>query len=413
MVDYQKITCILLFCASGLASAQGNLFSVQDLAYQGATRIPLSTFGVSRMGFANGTFLVDSNRNSVFVAGHNQHKAIAEFSIEGFEKSLSLSDLPMVTNIQPFTKVLERVPSGNSDNLDHFTGMHMINGDIWINAAEFYDGDADNADTSFVIDDPSNLASSAVRGFFQLEAGVKASGWISEIPQNLKDTLGGDYIFGYASNLPINSRNSMGPTAYAVNAANLSNISPGTQISTLELLSFSIQNQLHPDHYNKNLENDIWTEVSNAYTGFIVPGTDTYAVFGTSGGHESGIGYKITQDSGYECGGACPFKASDIYNHYWLWDIKDLIKVKQGHLAPYEVRPYDYGRLELPFEKQALSEKPNLMIAAYFDSSTEELYFMMGGVDSLQSQYETAPVLIKYSLEIGNRPSAPSMIRIE
>jgi hypothetical protein len=205
----------------------------------------------------------------------------------------------------------------------------------------------------------------------------------------------------------------MGPSAYAVEETDLTDIEIGQVVPMSELLSFSINNQLHPDHYNESLENDIWTEVSSAYTGFIVPGTNTYAVFGSSGGHESGIGYKITQDDGNLCGGGCPYVAADIYNYYWLWDLKDLQKVKQGSMNPYEVRPYEYGRLNLPFENQGEFEKPRLMIAAYYDYDDQNLYFMLGDADTLQNQYETAPLLLKYSIEIGRRPSAPSGISVE
>ncbi|EHJ05138.1 hypothetical protein [Marinobacter manganoxydans] len=413
MKNYRIAIFAVLLPLTGIAGAQEKIFSINDLVYEGASRIPVSTYGESRMGFANGTFLIDSARNSLFVIGHSQHMAIAEFAIEGFSRSENLAELPMVRNVQPFSRILDRVPSENVDSINTITGMHKIDGGIWVNAAQFYDGNADNTDTSFFLEDLNNLGTSEIDGYFKLEPKVKSAGWVTEIPTPLQESLGGDLIFGFASNLPINGRNSMGPSAFSVSKENLLNSKSGDVIETNELLSFSIDNQLHPDHYNKSLSNDLWTEVSSAYTGFIVPGTNTYAVFGNSGGHESGIGYKITQDDGRLCGGACPYISSDIYNHYWLWDVEDFVKVKQGLVAPYDVRPYEYGTLELPFEIQAAFTKPRVMIAAYYDYENQDLYFMLGEADSLQNQYESAPILLKYSIETGRRPSAPSGISVE
>jgi len=413
MKSYRTVICAFILPLVGLAEAGENLFFVNDLVYEGASRIPVSTFGESRMGFANGTFLVDSDRGSLFVIGHGQHMAIAEFAIDGFSKSNNLVELPMIRNVQPFTRILDRVPSENIDNINTITGMHKINGGIWVNAAQYYDGSADNTDTSFFIENADNLDSSRIDGYFKLKPGVKAAGWVTEIPAELKEPLGGDYIFGFASNLPINGRNSMGPSAFSVTKEGLSNSAVGDIVDTNELLSFSIDNLLHPDLYNDTRQNDLWTEVSSAYTGFIVPGTKTYAVFGASGGHENGIGYKITQDDGRECGGACPYVASDIYNYYWLWDVDDLIKVQQGLLKPHALEPYDYGRLELPFQNQPVFAKPRLMIAAHYNYENQAVYFMLGDADSLQNQYESAPVLLKYSIEIGRRPLAPSSITVE
>lgn len=72
---------------------------------------------------------------------------------------------------------------------------------------------------------------------------------------------------------------------------------------------------------------------------------------GKSGGHESGVCYKCTQDNGRLCGGYCTPKANDNYAYYWLFDIKDFVKVQNGEMKSWEVQPYDYGKFPKTFSR--------------------------------------------------------------
>jgi hypothetical protein len=58
--------------------------------------------------------------------------------------------------------------------------------------------------------------------------------------------------------------------------------------------------------------------------GVLLPDTRTYLVVGSSAGHRSGIGYKITQDDDTECGGYCAYSADDSYGYYWMFGVDDL-----------------------------------------------------------------------------------------
>ena len=81
-----------------------------------------------------------------------------------------------------------------------------------------------------------------------------------------------------------------------------------------------------------------------------MPGTRTYATFGSLAGRDSGLGYKITQDNGNLCGGYCPREADDEHTYYWFFDVNDLVRVKTGELAASAVRPYEYGVFPAPFQ---------------------------------------------------------------
>ena len=393
------------------ALAAETLFSISDMVYQGATRIPIGTYGASRMGFTEGTFEISKDQSSVFMVGHAQHQAIAEFTIPEFSKADSVESLPRAINKQPFKLFLDQIPTGNPDNINRITGLKLVQGKLIANGVQYYDGDANNTDTTFVIEDPDRLESSPVTGFLKLQARAHASGWMTPLPARFHDIFGGNYIFGYASNYAINARNSMVPSAFSVNIDDILSASSGTTLTTHPIIDYSINNPLALDLYNKTGENDLWTEVSKAYIGLVVPGTETYAVFGVSGGHKSGIGYKITQDNGYQCGGPCPYESSDVYNYYWLFNLNDMSDVARGMKEQYEVKPYEYGEINFPFENQG--GKPKLIIGASYNSSANNVYFLLGGADTLQNQYESAPLLLAYSIETLAVPAPPSHLTVD
>jgi hypothetical protein len=410
MVKIINFAVFLSLLAPSILLAE-TFFSINDLSYEGATRFPVGTYGDSRMGFAQGTFEVSEDQSSIFVVGHGQHQAIAEFSLPAFSNASTIPQLAMAENKQPFRRFLDRVPSGNPDAINTITSLRLINDKILVNALQAYDGDANNTDTTFLIEDPGHLDSSPVTGFIKLQARAHATGWITPIPANLQSAFKGDYLFGHASNFSINGRSSMGPSAFGVSINSVVNAEQGVMVPTYPLLDYSIDNPLAMDLYNKTGENNLWTEVSEAYVGFIVPGTDTYAVFGASGGHEFGLDYKITQDTGKLCGGPCPYIASDVYNYYWFFDVKDMLKVANGQLLAHEVRPYEYGEFQVPFEN--INNTHNKIIGANFNEVTGTLFFMLGGADKLQNEYESLPLLMAYSVKIANRPEPPTSFRIE
>jgi hypothetical protein len=384
-----------------------------QLIYQGAFRFKLTTFGVSRMAFAQGTFAIDPTTNSFYVVGHVQHQAIAQYRIPPVVNSTNLADLNFVDDpLQNFVTVFDRVPSGNPDPIDKITGADIVDDQLIINGTQFYDGDANNTNTTFVIRDPSNLAESAVDGFFKLGGSSHASGWMSEVPAQWQSALGGSYITGFASNYAINGRNSIGPTAFIFSPNQILNTATvaSPAIDTTTLLDFPLVTSLNDDAFNTTGTNNLWTEVSKVFYGFIYPNTASYVTIGSSGGHGPlGIGYKITQGDGAVCGGPCPYDYKDSYNYIWLWNVNDLTRVKNGEMDPSDVRPYEYGELLLPFQDS--SRGYNLVVGADFDETNDLLYVLLGRGDSSQNIYEDAPIMLVYKVDL-TRPRPPSGVQI-
>jgi len=392
--------------SKGYASDSTQLLLPNDsqfnFEYLGAFRFPTKMFGKSRMAFANGTFTISSDGKTIFVAGHDQLQSIGEFLIPELRQSDDPTDLLIASNLQPFQSFLKnKWRLKNPQKLDRITGMEVIEGELFVNAVEYYDAPGDNKDTTFIVRDANNLPKSKVDGFFSMKGYAHSAGWITKLPQKWREIFSATYLNGYAANYAINSRLSMGPTAFVSNIDIFAGIDESAgMIPTRTLMDFSIKQPMLKDLYNKSGDNKIWTEVSNAYYGFILPNDDYYFVIGNSGGHESKIGYKAKQINGHNCGGPCAFDPKDYYNFYWIFDVKDFVAVQDGKKKPHEISPANYGKLQLPF---APKNNTKNTIGADFDENNGILYIMLKDVDSSQSQFEKAPVMIAYKLKNMNK----------
>jgi hypothetical protein len=391
----------LTFMCQSTSLAKANLqkllpeSSKINFDYLGAFRFSTTTVGSSRMAYVNGSFAISPQGNTLFAVGHEHHQAIAEFVIPELKYSNVPKDLNYATNIQKFTSILKNKKRlNNTQKLDRISGLEVIEGELFVNAVEYYDAPADNSLTTFIIRDPHNLSSSKVDGLFKLKGRVHSAGWITKLPKEWREVFKASYLHGYASNYAINSRLSMGPTAFTSYIDNFAGIDEKNgSIPTKALMNFSIKRPMYEDLYNKSKENKVWTEVSNAYYGFILPNSERYLVLGNSGGHDSSIGYKATQKNGNKCGGPCAFDNKDYYNFYWIFDVNDFVKSQEGKIKPWNIKPIEYGKLDLPFAR-----KTKNMIGADYDERNQKLYIMLENVDRSQSRFEKAPVMLVYKI---------------
>ena len=381
---------------------QSLLTELDNFEYIGAFRFPVNIFGSSRLSYINGNFTINEQTNSIFIAGHQHHQAIAEFSIPVLKQEFKPASLNLSKNLQvfiPFLKNKSRIK--NPQGLNRITGMEIIEGELFVNAAQYYDAPGDNSYSTLIFRDSSDLKNSKIDGLFTLKGLMHSAGWLSKLSGKWRDIFGASYLHGYAGNIPINSRLSMGPSAFVSNIDAFAGIDEHDGlIPTRALMDFSIRNPMMKDLYNKSGNNNMWTELSSAYYGFIVPNTDYYLVLGTSGGHESGIGYKAIQINGNQCGGPCAIDPSDYYNFYWIFDVNDFLDVKNKKRKPWELSPKHFGKLQLPFSPKNMRKS---LISADFDNKNNILYILLENIDRSQSSYEIAPVMLAYKLRATNQ----------
>lgn len=364
------------------------LMTFDEVRYAGAFTLPADQFGDSSINYAQG--VMEVNNRSLFIVGHKDEDAIAEFSIPDLSAGSDTRSLQSAGKpVQRFASVFDRIANGNPEGLNQITGLELVDGSLVINAIKFYDAPAENTTTTFVLNDASNLDGSQVSALHKMKGAARASGWLSKIPANWQKSLGGSYISGNSSGDPIISRHSVGPSAFAIDLPEKLRGTKSQKIKARELQGFSLRKPLHKDLENDSRDNALWTHVTHARYGFIVPGTRTYMTVGWSGGHETGVSYKNTLEDGHQCPGHCPNSLKDYYNYYWLWDMEDWSRMR-----PHEIRPYASGEFKLPFQTD--QDYINEIGGASFDEATGLLY--MSVLKANPSGFDRPPVIVAYKV---------------
>lgn len=406
---------LFVVSATGMATAADSgapqpqelpLLSIEDFHYVGAFRLPSGKCGESDLNFSQGPIAFNPDRQSLFIVGHAHQQAIAEFAIPVLVDSVVLAELNMAGDpIQPFATILNRASGGNAEGNNRIGGMLYVPGpdgpELLVNAYEYDDAPGDNTVSMLVVRDAKNLAGSDVDGYFEVQGGPgHTAGWMSPIPDPWRSVLGGDFLTGNSSGIPIISRTSVGPSAFVFNPLDIvGKESVSTPVSTTVLLDFSLTHRLHDDLSNESRQNDLWNHLSRAVYGIIVQGTRTYATFGHSGGNESGVGYKIVQDNGKRTGGYSSYAVKDNYHYYWLWDVNDFVRVRAGEIQPHDVRPYEYGIFRTPFAGSS-----HWLGGGAFDPATGRIFLTAQKADREQGRYANPPVVMAYKAVVPPTP---------
>lgn len=398
--DYTEDNCVKVSMSLPRAS-------IDNFEFEGGFRITSSKYGEGRAStnYSRGIFTYNPDNHSIYVIGSPKEEQIAEFSIPELVKSTNIEDYNQAANpLQDFTLIqgTDRVDTG-IDKYFKVTGLEYIEGKLLVNYVKWYDGNGNETDTTLYYEDANNLSTSKMFGPFQLDGKARAAGWLSEVPQEWQDLLGGSHIAGGQSGTSIISRLSVGPSAFMINPTETIFGREGGAIPTSGLMDYPLSNMLYDKEvygasygspqsilYNESGENDLWTTLSGAGYGFIIPGTRTYMTFGKSGGVESGVGYKIRQEDGYLCPGPCSYDSQDNYPFFWLWDVEDLLKVKYGMMEAHDVRPYSHGKFPMPAGLDIRS-----LNGGAFDPTTSTLYMSSPKADKLK-QYAETPVFFAF-----------------
>ena len=418
--------------ASACAMAADPILLIpSDLQYLGAFRIDYVTGQDARLGFSEGRFAISPNTNSFFISG-NPYGSIAEFAIPELTKTTVLAEMKKTgPALQAFSLFEERVPYKTPNNqIRNIAGMELIDNKLVVTVYDPYDAASAagfDVDNLMIIETPFDLKNSAVTGYFGMNEKMMATGWLSPIPTNLRDDLGGDYLTGGARMASINGRWSMGPSAYSFNKADLLATKAGGTVSNTKLQKYPLHNRLAENSFNyprpyteacpdftKDAslwraecvgDNDLWTEVARAFFGVIVPGTNTYLTIGRIGGVRYGMAYKNTPiGRNGACSGECPHVWSDWDNYLWLFDVNDLLDHKNGITEEYAARPYEYGPIVIPVQDMDGDGYIAHIIGADYDDINNRLYITLKA--DTEGGYEAIPLIAVYEIAL-NRPKPP------
>ena len=398
----------LAFCAAACGDSGGGgnnnpgdptTITMDEIEFAGAFRFTNGDFGVSNVNYAIGTLAYNPENHSLFIVGHDHQSAIAEYPIVEAGMQTVVAELPETGDpLQPFASVLDT--GGNPETLDRITGMLWVDGALIVNAEQWYDAPGDNEDTTLVVADANDLEG-AMDGYFELSGGAHSAGYMGQIPAGWQDAFGASFYTGWSSVYSIVSRYSVGPSLWTFAPSDLLTGSAATapQISATPFMNYAYHDTHLSDRaveYAAQGElgpfppaSPLWNILSRGVFGFFVPSTRTFAVIGSSGGIDTGIGYKAVQDDGNLCGGPCAYGADDSYNYYWLFDAEEILAAENL----FDPQPYEYGIWDVPVDDNGNHK----VIGGTLDPDAGVLYVALGNAGQL-GDYDRPPLIITYQL---------------
>lgn len=366
-----------------------------DIEYIGAFRAIAD--GESSSDYAVGTLGFNPDNNSIYLAGHDYHGAIAEFEVPSelsFEEQVS--NIPEAAVLQKYVTILDKKDIGNTTN--KINGILYHNQNLLVSSEIWYNGSANNSDNLQVFSNANDIRSSNYKGMLQINGGARAAGYMSKVPAELIEEIGSEYLTGWASNYSITSRYSQGPSLYSFNhnqaIDSVLSVDRTIDSDPLMVFPFAPGKQLVEggDQYTLDIS-PLWGPIAKARYGFIVPGTKYFVAIGQHSGLHGGVGYKATQDNGNICGGPCPYEVDDTYNYFWIFDVNDMFDADE----PWLVRPISYGKWSHPYDKSGTHG----VIGGTFDDENNALYLALSGAGQT-GNYDRPPLIISYKVKAKN-----------
>jgi hypothetical protein len=392
------------FGVNAVTYAQSSLplMTINQLQYKGAFRLPSGNFGTSSANYSFGTIGYNPDHKSLFVAGNETEGSIAEFAIPQIVNSTKLSDLKTAASpLQPFANVVNKA-SIDVRNGIKVSGIFYSGGKLMVNVYRFYDQSPFLTTPTLILSNANDIKGSSTRGYISTQGGSAAAGWISPIPSALQSMLGGPYMCGFSASTAraLVYNTSEGPSAYSFDPVTAM-ANDASSIATNELMAFSPDDGMvtRDQLYNNDHTNKLWTFVSEASFGMVIPGTRTYMALGGSGGHESGVAYGDPPYGGYKAYYA--IDPNDRYPYYWLFDVNDFDKVRKGQMKASAIKPYAFGIFNVPFG-QIGGWTP--IAGGSFDAATGTLYLSVYRADTQSGG--NPPVIVAY--QIGDPPISPN-----
>ena len=335
------LTVGLIGILLALAAAQGDprdLPRVQsaNIVYLGSFALPEGDFGGSRFGYGGKGlcfYREPSGTPSLFLQGHDWYP--------GFVAQVSVPDLGgTATVLQEFRDVTDGALATLATSDSFVYGMMVYDGRLIVGASCYYDGDASQVNSHGV--STLNLAApDDFQGFYPMAAEANPrslGGYMTVIPAEWQALLGGPALTGKGC-LSIISNNSAGPCATVFDPDDVGAASP---IPGFTLIFYPLAHPLAPETTTNELFNLATHMAGIAFP----PGSRSVLFFGRQG---TGT-YCYGVGGGVECDDPCDDSHGTHawpYRHQvWAYDAAELLQVRSGAKACWEMRPYAVWALE-------------------------------------------------------------------
>jgi hypothetical protein len=274
-------------------------------------------------------------------------------------------------------------------------GGHLVFGDrLIVTGFSSYDGEGSQSGSHFAR--PLSLSTTGqVIGPVAVGPRVHfTSAYMTLVPPDWHSRFGGPALTGNCCRSVIGNQ-SYGP---AVSVFNPNDIGQSDPVSTTDLLYYTSDNQLGPGQSSQNPYFNLTTRVE----GVVFPqGSRSVLFFGSHG-----IG-PYCYGTGADCGDpAKSAKGTHAYPYVyqvWAYDANELLEVKNGNRAPYDVEPYRIWEMNWPFETNG----SHLIGGTAYDERSGRIYI------SQPRGEEKLPIIHVFSVNLPLRPMEPTDLTAE
>jgi len=387
------LALVLLLCCGPVAAARSPLNSrritASDLVYLGAFRLPAPISDTKTFSYGGTALAYNPLRHSLFAVGHDWYQLTAEVSIPKLKRSSRLHRLHRARYLQSFTDATDGAIDRTGGDDNKIGGQLVYGGRLYGSVYIYYDASNSQVDSHWFRPSTS-LTSGKARGLFRVgkQGAGMVSGFMAEVPPKWRSLLGGPALTGNCC-IPIISRTSFGPAAFAFNPSRL-----GTTATVPDTpLLYYPQNHTTIGAWDAswNPRKGVYFGGGTTVRGLVFPRrTRSVLFFGTQGigrfcygeGTDNrSLDGKPTPDGTTGC--YDPDDSSKGTHAYpyvpevWAYDAARLAAVRKHRRRPWQVKPYATWRLQLPYGS------PRIGGAAY-DPKTGVIYVSQQYADDTQ-----------------------------
>ncbi len=355
--------------------------SLSDISYAGGFRVPAQSTNGQTFARGGQVMAFNPGGSSLFIS--NPGGRVAEVSIPAPTISSDVNAMAFARYLQSFSDPTEGQKA--AIGADMLGGLIVVGNRLCGTAYVYYDADPALQMKVSHYCRSLNLSTSSFSGWSTVaHSGGSGfvSGWMSHVPSEWQSRLGGPMLTGQCC-IPIVSRTSWGPAAFAFDSAAIGQSTVGAS----PLVYYTGQ---HPTLGSWSSNNDTYGQSTEVGGLVIVAGTRTALYFGRNGTgpacYGSGtadralVGTIAPDGAAYCYDPTSPYKGVHAYPYryqIWAYDLNDFADVKAGIKQPWEVVPYGVWPFSFPTQEARV-----IMGGVGYDAATQTIYVAQSYADT-------------------------------
>jgi hypothetical protein len=370
------------------------LLTQDGLSYLGGFRVPGEAMTGADFSYGGSPIAFNPARNSLFVG--NVDGKVAEISIPTPVNSDNAKAMEVATYLQPaFVDPTEGHLREVSASDVILRGLLVYADRLYGSVTIYYD--ASNKQRQSHFSRSLNLTVPSFSGWSRVWENERTgliSGWMSAVPAEWQSRLGAPAITGQCC-IPIVSRTSYGPAAFAFNPALVGQPTVPAQ----PLVYYDSKHTTLGRWEDQNPTYGMTTRIGGVA---IIEGTRTALYVGSTGlgqpCYGAGTADKAKADASLT-DNICYDPTDDNQGTHaypyryqmWAYDLNDFAAVKSGAKRPWEVVPYGVWPLELPTPAAKL-----IIGGVAYDAKLQRLYISQ--IDANRGEFSSGPLIHAFTL---------------